>query len=775
LRWLLVIFAAVSWWGFSHSLPYAVLALLPVLWAVLPPHNYPLPRQSFRVARLCISLVLIYVTLLFWVWALYRWDHDSWGITAGTALLIGALFAYSRFRRWADLPDKQINSIEEVVRREADWLRIRRAALGLPQPVISSASRPDDSNLVGLALSGGGIRSATVCLGFVSELARNGLFQQFDYLSTVSGGGWFGSALTATAAKCSSEENAAGLIGPAEFELIRQSFRSNRDYLGRAKIVRALVVMLSGTVISFLTLTFFVYGWIMFLLWLSTFRMDNWMTVGANAYQKADEYIREHIGPQWLYRAPRAEHLYDLIEPLRLFPALLLISTFVLCCAGLIKLLSLKSAAGRLREMADGALMVSTRLFIVVAVLDCALQGRQILTAALCVFAVMFILQATGRPKANLQRLLLSLLIGLTPWAADLLIPRWQIVEKLTSLWYYAFIRAIFSPFNLLQFFTMKAYILVGYAGTAPPELDTVTGTSLGLSDKAALLLFFGGGLAAWLLFFLAGYLFQRNRTGLNSFWAAQIDDAFLSPMGGTATRLPLASLRHEAKHDGIAAGSSESKGPGRGAPLQIINAAVNLPGSPDENVRRRGVERFEMTPYCVGGPATGWVDATLYGKRITLASATAISAAAINPQSGHKIPGLYNWLLLLSNLRLGVWFPNPRMASDPRRFNSDRSFAPLDLLREFLGTNGEEDTQFSSLMAGTATISAWFHSSNGAAVVLLSLTLRLIHSGNSPTWSTRLPYLLLTGGKGAARIINRSARVSLGMEQKTASPRKPF
>ena len=48
---------------------------------------------------------------------------------------------------------------------------------------------------MGLALSGGGIRSATFCFGLLRALAKNGVLRRFDYLSTVSGGGYIGSAL----------------------------------------------------------------------------------------------------------------------------------------------------------------------------------------------------------------------------------------------------------------------------------------------------------------------------------------------------------------------------------------------------------------------------------------------------------------------------------------------------------------------------------------------------------------------------------------------------
>ena len=54
-----------------------------------------------------------------------------------------------------------------------------------------------DPNATALALSGGGIRSATFSLGVLVALAGRGLLPQVDYLSTVSGGGYLGSFLSA--------------------------------------------------------------------------------------------------------------------------------------------------------------------------------------------------------------------------------------------------------------------------------------------------------------------------------------------------------------------------------------------------------------------------------------------------------------------------------------------------------------------------------------------------------------------------------------------------
>ncbi|HEU4458895.1 MAG TPA: hypothetical protein VFR90_07205 [Methylibium sp.] len=69
-----------------------------------------------------------------------------------------------------------------------------------------------DEPVVGLALSGGGVRSATYSLGLLRGLAQRGHLPRFDYLSSVSGGGY-------TAAMLGRLAIAAGGIGAAQAEL----------------------------------------------------------------------------------------------------------------------------------------------------------------------------------------------------------------------------------------------------------------------------------------------------------------------------------------------------------------------------------------------------------------------------------------------------------------------------------------------------------------------------------------------------------------------------
>lgn len=119
-------------------------------------------------------------------------------------------------------------TFNEVLWRELQAVRPEYCASKSFQPAKFDAARPDDAGtdeqyqdnlrelfqmigtldadadtdkaqppLSALCLSGGGIRSATFNLGVLQSLARNKLLPEFDYLSSVSGGGYIASWLQA--------------------------------------------------------------------------------------------------------------------------------------------------------------------------------------------------------------------------------------------------------------------------------------------------------------------------------------------------------------------------------------------------------------------------------------------------------------------------------------------------------------------------------------------------------------------------------------------------
>ena len=83
---------------------------------------------------------------------------------------------------------------EKVRTLETEYVRQRQNAVNALAPDEKLDCDPEKA--VGVALSGGGIRSATFSLGILQGLARHRIFRLADYLSTVSGGGYIGSCLS---------------------------------------------------------------------------------------------------------------------------------------------------------------------------------------------------------------------------------------------------------------------------------------------------------------------------------------------------------------------------------------------------------------------------------------------------------------------------------------------------------------------------------------------------------------------------------------------------
>jgi hypothetical protein len=103
-------------------------------------------------------------------------------------------------RRSLGIPCEQVTSELERITAELAALKAEKKDPDFfvipesdPRPLIRPGPR---AGLLGLALSGGGIRSATFNLGLLQSLARQNILRYCDYLSTVSGGGYIGACLS---------------------------------------------------------------------------------------------------------------------------------------------------------------------------------------------------------------------------------------------------------------------------------------------------------------------------------------------------------------------------------------------------------------------------------------------------------------------------------------------------------------------------------------------------------------------------------------------------
>lgn len=137
-----------------------------------------------------------------------------------------------------DRDDRQDGyAFEDILERELREIYLsRKRRLQHPGKIVPGGKGVEaahEAQLVGLAFSGGGIRSATFNLGVLQAFAELKLLRLFDYLSTVSGGGYTGSWLSALIRRERSLARVEEEISPARSE--SNAAQSQDEIPGRSK------------------------------------------------------------------------------------------------------------------------------------------------------------------------------------------------------------------------------------------------------------------------------------------------------------------------------------------------------------------------------------------------------------------------------------------------------------------------------------------------------------------------------------------------------------
>lgn len=143
--------------------------------------------------------------------------------------------------------------------------------------------------------------------------------------------------------------------------------------------------------------------------------------------------------------------------------------------------------------------------------------------------------------------------------------------------------------------------------------------------------------------------------------------------------------------------------------PYHIINSNVILINSPKEMFRGRGGDSFVLSPRFCGSDATGYIETRNFLKKhdqsdqsgMTLATAMATSGAAVNPNTGVGGKGVtrdffVSLMMTIFNLRLGYWATNPLLGSPLKSPNYWRPG-----LCSLLGFGYREDSLFLELSDG--------------------------------------------------------------------------
>ena len=149
-----------------------------------------------------------------------------------------------------------------------------------------------------------------------------------------------------------------------------------------------------------------------------------------------------------------------------------------------------------------------------------------------------------------------------------------------------------------------------------------------------------------------------------------------------------------------IGEGRSESdefylaKTPKTRAPYHIINTTVNMVGSEKTKQRERGGDSFILSPLFCGSEATGYADTEKYiDGEVNLATALAVSGAAVNPNMYVTRSKPITFLMSLFNARLGYWIKKPSCSSyDKNRLHLSyyiymfrEMFSGLDETKEYV------------------------------------------------------------------------------------------
>jgi hypothetical protein len=167
--------------------------------------------------------------------------------------------------------------------------------------------------------------------------------------------------------------------------------------------------------------------------------------------------------------------------------------------------------------------------------------------------------------------------------------------------------------------------------------------------------------------------LLDLNVTGLHRHYRRKLEQAFLIVDSSETGSIQVEDRK-----------LSELAHGGRG-PYPIFNCAINVPASQRPAMRGRLTDFFSFTPDHSGSVISGYFPTRDWERAepdLTLATAMAISGAAISPRMGLQNQEQFSFWLALLNVRLGYWLRRP----DRDRRCFVRRPALWYLLRELTG-----------------------------------------------------------------------------------------
>lgn len=594
-------------------------------------------------------------------------------------------------------------TFEQVCADEHALIRTRRQFIkdrlkpGRKSKPAEGAPDGPPRDLVGLALSGGGIRSATFCLGVVQALDSIkigdkpvSVIDKIDYISAVSGGGYLASSLV-NAMVIGGGDNpftgggsttAAGK--PTRSDDINDTdavghLRDHSNYLipnGGSDVLTAAAIIARGLAANAALVL-----WVPLLLAL--------ITVGFNpTYESLSR-------PVWLERYLGLSSPFALTSLTAIFVA----GSFLLWAIG-------RSRSDTVAQSDVGGIWPKIGAGLLIALGAVAASEAQPL-----IIKSLFDSASTpaGPPASSGTGLLTWLSALLAPVTAMATFFRSTLKAYLADTSYNSTRSALVGRATAKIILWIGAlalpaliwllYIHLSYWAIRFGQGPGMTGFAHSPGWLAAILTRMPSSNLTWLpyagfslLFVVASYPLAANANSLHHLYRDRLARAFhfdptngcqpaVFPHGQGSRDMPRLSDMANAK-----------------APYLLINTAVNLQSSAT-NRRGRNADFFVLSPLAVGSETTGYVPTSAYtdaGMPLELATAMAISGAAASSNMGAQTIRPLSPTLAMLNVRLGYWLRNPNTLVAPARVSLARetltSFSHYFLFSEMFGQMTEKD-----------------------------------------------------------------------------------
>lgn len=662
------------------------------------------------------------------------------------------------------------SNLKKVLEKEYRTVADRRKANGRGQK-LGSDGTPE--KLFGVCLSGGGIRSASFCLGALQALDQYTLIDRMDYLSTVSGGGYAGSSMVAAMGGRGEKFPFKSSNDPGQDVRDSEAIKHIRDHSRflaprgfpdilisasialRGLMVNLILLMMVLMTLATLLIAFnptlvdlqksFAWDTLAFWLpgsiqpgswkdWLKPYLIDPFLLSKGTALLFALTLVG------WALRRSYVE-MYDrqairrLFEPgsgwTRLGRTLLLLLVVALVIELQPKVVAyavlLLQANGETRSsvvvawstiasiVAATAAFRATLLGWIQKALGSEKFGAQVraaiaklafyaagLALPLLIYglfllivvwgingssdatssAVYSYLSTSGRLSAALLAALVVFGLG-----RSLIVQLFHLDQSRRPSAIIATLRSLWSTstgrFILRLFIVWTAVLVLAACATrADVYWPTLERQLFNPTSKGEWLVLIHYGLMSALLI-IVGLSFTENANGLHRLYRDRLKAAF--GLHGTGSKTQ-SLLLHELTTD---------------APYLLINGTLNVRRSDDQAEndeqrnemaradpakRGRNAEFFLFSRHFVGSDTTGYVESERIAEtepQLDLATAVAISGAAVSSSMGRFNLGLLGPTLALLNLRLGFWLTNPRHALvQASNFGASSGTAPKDTRR---------------------------------------------------------------------------------------------